>query len=59
MTSFDRRHVLKSAGAAAAVACVSPLLRAQGLQSIKVTQAVTSLAYVQSFVAQQNGYFKA
>lgn len=59
MTSFDRRHVLKSAGAAAALACATPLLRAQGLQSIKVTQAVTSLAYVQSFVAQQNGYFKA
>ena len=59
MTYFDRRHVLKSAGAAAVLACASPLLRAQGLQSIKVTQAVTSLAYVQSFVAQQNGYFKA
>ncbi|MEZ0309484.1 MAG: ABC transporter substrate-binding protein [Ramlibacter sp.] len=59
MTSFDRRHLLRAAGAAAAVACASPLLRAQGLQSVKVTQAVSSLAYIQSFVAQQNGYFKS
>jgi NitT/TauT family transport system substrate-binding protein len=59
MTNFDRRQLLRAAGAAATVACASPLLRAQSLQSLKVTQAVTSLAYIQSFVAQQNGYFKS
>jgi NitT/TauT family transport system substrate-binding protein len=59
MITFDRRQLLRAAGAAATVACASPLLRAQSLQSLKVTQAVTSLAYIQSFVAQQNGYFKS
>lgn len=59
MTSIDRRYLLRAAGAATAVVCASPLLRAQGLKAIKVTQAVTSLAYIQSYVAQQNGYFKA
>ena len=55
MTSHVRRQLLQ----AAALACATPLVRAQGLKSIKVTQAVSSLAYIQSFVAQQNGYFKA
>jgi len=59
MTSSVRRQILQAAGAAAAVACASPLARAQALKGIKVTQAVTSLAYIQSFVAQQNGYFRA
>jgi NitT/TauT family transport system substrate-binding protein len=36
----------------------SGLVRAQQAQSIKVTQAVSSLAYAQSFVAQQKGYFR-
>lgn len=58
MSSIERRLILKAAGAAAAVACASPLVRAQGSQSVKVTQAVHSLAYIQSFVAQQNNYFK-
>lgn len=55
MTSHVRRQLLQ----AAALACATPLVRAQGLKGIKVTQAVTSLAYIQSYVAQQNGYFKA
>lgn len=59
MSTLVRRQVLKAAVSASAIACASPLLRAQGLKSIKVTQAVSSLAYIQSFVAQQNGYFKA
>jgi len=58
MSLSDRRQVLKAAGAAAAIALAAPL-RAQAPKSVKVTQAVSSLAYIQSFVAQQNGYFKA
>lgn len=54
----QRRHVLQAA-TAAALGASSPLLRAQSLRSVKVTQAVASLAYIHSFVAQQNGYFKA
>jgi NitT/TauT family transport system substrate-binding protein len=56
--SFSRRFLVQAAGAAA-VAGFAPALRAQALKPVKVTQAVSSLAYIQSFVAQQNGYFKA
>lgn len=56
--SISRRVILQGA-AAAAIGATSPLLRAQALRPVKVTQAVSSLAYIQSFVAQQNGYFKA
>lgn len=59
MSGFHRRGLLKAAGAAAAVVATSPMVRAQALTPIKVTQAVSSLAYIQSYVAQQNGYFKA
>lgn len=53
--TFVRRRFLQ----ATALACAAPLARAQNLKAVKVTQAVSSLAYIQSFVAQQNGYFKA
>ncbi len=59
MSGFDRRGLLKAVGAATAVVATSPMVRAQALTPIKVTQAVSSLAYIQSYVAQQNGYFKA
>ena len=58
MTLSNRRQILQAAGAAA-LACSMPLARGQSLKPVKVTQAVSSLAYIQSFVAQQNGYFKA
>ena len=58
MSLFDRRQIIQAAGAATILAA-APLVRGQTLKPIKVTQAVSSLAYIQSFVAQQNGYFKA
>ena len=56
--SISRRAVVQATGAATLLG-ISPLLRAQSLQQIKVTQAVSSLAYIQSFVAQNMGLFKA
>lgn len=56
--SISRRRLLNVASASALVAAAPPLL-AQSPRGIKITQAVSSLAYIQSFVAQQNGYFKS
>jgi len=56
--SLSRRRVVQAAGASAILG-FPPLLRAQATKAVKVTQAVSSLAYIQSFVAQHNGYFKA
>ena len=58
MSTFNRRHAVKTLalGTALGMSALRPSF-AQG--RIKVTQAVTSLAYVQSFIAQQRGLFKA
>ena len=57
---MQRRDVLTGIGAALFSAGVNPtLVLAQGSgKPLRITHAVTSLAYMQSYVAQQNGYFK-
>ena len=57
---MQRRDVLTGIGAALFSAGVNPtLVLAQGSgKPLRITHAVTSLAYMQSYVAQQNGYFR-
>jgi len=60
---FNRRHILTGlAGAAGGALLGGANLRAQGAaqggKAIRVTHAVTSLAYIQSYVAQYKGFFK-
>lgn len=60
MTNVSRRAALRTLGGTAlAAGWGAPSAWAQAAPlPVKVTQAVTSLAYVQSFVAQQRGYFQ-
>ncbi|MEP9354635.1 ABC transporter substrate-binding protein [Xanthobacter sp. KR7-65] len=51
-----RRLVLTLAGTAAAPLLAFPA-RAQATKTLRVTHAVTSLAYIQSYVAEQKGFF--
>jgi NitT/TauT family transport system substrate-binding protein len=57
---MQRREVITGIGAALLAAGVSPtIVLAQGSgKPLRITHAVTSLAYMQSYIAQQNGYFK-
>jgi ABC-type nitrate/sulfonate/bicarbonate transport system substrate-binding protein len=56
---MDRREVVAGIGAALFAAGVNPTITlAQGAaKPLRITHAVTSLAYMQSYIAQQNGYF--
>lgn len=56
---MNRREVLAGIGVAALSAGLNPQrVLAQGTgKPLRITHAVTSLAYMQSYVAQQNGYF--
>ena len=56
---MQRREVIKGIGAALLSAGVSPtIVLGQGsAKPLRITHAVTSLAYMQSYIAQQNGYF--
>ncbi len=56
---MDRRALLAGMGAALFPAGLAPRLAlAQGAgKPLRITHAVTSLAYMQSYIAQQNGYF--
>lgn len=56
MTLPRRRELLAGIGASAAMASM-PVI-AQALRTARITQAVTSLSYVHSYVAQSQGYFK-
>jgi hypothetical protein len=56
---IDRRLFVSGLGGALVAAGCSPtigLAQASGKQ-LRVTHAVTSLAYIQSYIAQQKGYF--
>lgn len=57
---MQRREVVTGIGAALLAAGVSPtIVLAQGsAKPLRITHAVTSLAYMQSYIAQHNGYFK-
>jgi ABC-type nitrate/sulfonate/bicarbonate transport system substrate-binding protein len=58
---INRRNVIRGVGGALVSAGVGPtIVLAQGTtgKSIRITHAVTSLAYIQSYVANQNGYFQ-
>ena len=57
---MDRRRVVAGIGAALLAAAVRPtIVLAQGSgKPLRITHAVTSLAYMQSYIAQQNGYFE-
>ena len=57
---MQRREVITGIGAALLSAGVSPtIVLAQGSSKpLRITHAVTSLAYMQSYIAQQNGYFR-
>ena len=57
---MQRREVITGIGAALLSAGVSPtIVLAQGsAKPLRITHAVTSLAYMQSYIAQQNGYFR-
>ena len=56
---MNRREVVAGIGAALFSAGVSPTITlAQGAgKPLRITHAVTSLAFMQSYIAQQNGYF--
>jgi NitT/TauT family transport system substrate-binding protein len=56
---MQRRDVLSGIGAALLSAGINPTLAlAQGAgKTLRITHAVTSLAYIQSYIAQQKGYF--
>ncbi|WJR77874.1 ABC transporter substrate-binding protein [Bradyrhizobium sp. NP1] len=57
---MDRRRVVAGIGAALLSAGARPAiaLAQGGGKPLRITHAVTSLAYMQSYVAQQNGYFE-
>ncbi|WP_315835338.1 ABC transporter substrate-binding protein [Bradyrhizobium prioriisuperbiae] len=57
---MQRREVITGIGAALLSAGVSPtIVLGQGAgKPLRITHAVTSLAYMQSYIAQQNGYFR-
>jgi NitT/TauT family transport system substrate-binding protein len=57
---MQRRDVITGIGAALLSAGVNPTIAlGQGAaKPLRITHAVTSLAYMQSYIAQQNGYFK-
>jgi NitT/TauT family transport system substrate-binding protein len=59
--NMNRREFVAGIGATLFSSGVSPqLVLAQGAgKPLRITHAVTSLAYMQSYVAQQNGYFAA
>lgn len=59
MVDLKRRHFMQavSLGGAAAAMCPGYVF-ADAKQSIKITQAVSSLAYAHSYIAQQKGYFE-
>jgi NitT/TauT family transport system substrate-binding protein len=55
-----RRDVISGLGAALVTAGVSPTIvlgQGAGKKPLRITHAVTSLAYIQSYIASQNGYF--
>jgi NitT/TauT family transport system substrate-binding protein len=54
---INRRNLVIGLGSGVLGASIKGPSFAQTLQNIRVTHAVTSLAYVQSYVAKQNGYF--
>jgi NitT/TauT family transport system substrate-binding protein len=56
---MDRRTFLAATGGALLSAGINPAASlAQGAgKPLRITHAVTSLAYMQSYIAQQNGYF--
>jgi NitT/TauT family transport system substrate-binding protein len=56
---MNRREALGGIGAALFSAGINPTvsLAQGGGKPLRITHAVTSLAYMQSYVAQQNGYF--
>jgi NitT/TauT family transport system substrate-binding protein len=57
---MQRREVISGIGAALFTAGINPtIVLGQGAgKPLRITHAVTSLAYMQSYVAQQNGYFE-
>ncbi len=55
-----RRDVISGLGTALLAAGVSPtmvLAQSGGKKPLRITHAVTSLAFIQSYIASQNGYF--
>jgi NitT/TauT family transport system substrate-binding protein len=56
---ISRRVFVSGLSGALAAVCVKPtiVLAQPGGTSLRVTHAVTSLAYMQSYIAAQNGYF--
>lgn len=57
MKALNRRAVVQGLGVAA-IQVAAPLAFAQARRQVKVTQAITSLAFIQSYVAAANGYFQ-
>ena len=57
---MKRRDVISGIGAALLSSGVNPTIvfgQSGGKKPLRITHAVTSLAYIQSYIANQNGYF--